>query len=230
MAKRIFILILPILLIFASNICHAATIHGIVYDFYLSPQKNAIIEINSLPKQTFVTKDGAYKFDIPIGEYTITATYKELDEVQAYIQEQISVQGEGYYVLDLILFPEFSEEQDLINESNIEVEDFLKTQYNYGIIMAIAGIILVIAVLIIYFLKKQKRQEQTNAGGGISEKDQDLEKIISIIKKHKRITQKELRKEMPYSEAKISLMITELEDKGVIKRIKKGRGNILVLK
>ncbi|MBR9690675.1 winged helix-turn-helix transcriptional regulator, partial [Candidatus Woesearchaeota archaeon] len=60
--------------------------------------------------------------------------------------------------------------------------------------------------------------------------DKDLEKIILIIKKHgKRITQKELRKEIPLSEAKISLMISELEDEGKIKRIKKGRGNIIVL-
>ena len=32
------------------------------------------------------------------------------------------------------------------------------------------------------------------------------------------------------SEAKISLMIAELEHKGLVEKIKKGRGNIVVLK
>ncbi|PIU72321.1 hypothetical protein COS79_03525, partial [Candidatus Woesearchaeota archaeon CG06_land_8_20_14_3_00_33_13] len=54
--------------------------------------------------------------------------------------------------------------------------------------------------------------------------------IIKIIKDNKgRVTQKEIRKQIPLSEAKISLMITELEDKGIVKRIKKGRGNIIIL-
>ena len=54
--------------------------------------------------------------------------------------------------------------------------------------------------------------------------------IIRIIKENKgRITQKDIRKQIPLSEAKISLMITELEDKGIVKRIKKGRGNIIIL-
>jgi uncharacterized membrane protein len=51
-----------------------------------------------------------------------------------------------------------------------------------------------------------------------------------MIKEHKRITQKEIRKEVPLSEAKISLIISEMEHRGIIEKIKKGRGNIIVLK
>jgi len=40
-----------------------------------------------------------------------------------------------------------------------------------------------------------------------------------------------LRKEMLYlSEAKISLILTELEHKGKIEKIKKGRGNVIVVR
>ncbi|GIU69679.1 MAG: hypothetical protein KatS3mg002_0915 [Candidatus Woesearchaeota archaeon] len=53
-------------------------------------------------------------------------------------------------------------------------------------------------------------------------------KLMNIIKEHSRITQKEIRKMLPYSEAKISLLITQLESEGKIKKIKKGRGNIIV--
>jgi len=46
-----------------------------------------------------------------------------------------------------------------------------------------------------------------------------------------RITQKELREKLPqHGEAKVSLMVDELEDMGIVKKFRKGRGNILVLR
>ena len=59
-----------------------------------------------------------------------------------------------------------------------------------------------------------------------------LDETIEIINKHGgRIYQKELRKEMLYlSESKISLILTELEHKGKIEKIKKGMGNAIILK
>ena len=61
--------------------------------------------------------------------------------------------------------------------------------------------------------------------------DDGLKQITDIVKKEGgRATQKDIRKQIPLSEAKISLMIAELEHKGIIEKIKKGRGNILILK
>ncbi len=61
--------------------------------------------------------------------------------------------------------------------------------------------------------------------------DDTLGEVLSIIKKEGgRTTQKEIRKQVPLSEAKISLILTELEHEGRIKKIKKGRGNVVVLK
>ena len=51
---------------------------------------------------------------------------------------------------------------------------------------------------------------------------------MSYISRHKRVTQKEITKEFGHSKAKVSLIIADLEDKGHIRKIKKGRGNILV--
>jgi uncharacterized membrane protein len=57
-----------------------------------------------------------------------------------------------------------------------------------------------------------------------------LESVLKIIKEEGgRTTQKNIRKKIPLSEAKISLMISELEAAGKVKKIKKGRGNIIVL-
>jgi uncharacterized membrane protein len=58
----------------------------------------------------------------------------------------------------------------------------------------------------------------------------DLREVIRIIEKNGgRITQLDLRKALPYSEAKVSLMITDLENRGIVKKIKKGRGNVIIL-
>lgn len=58
----------------------------------------------------------------------------------------------------------------------------------------------------------------------------DLKEVVHIIEKNGgRITQLDLRKALPYSEAKVSLMITDLESRGIIKKVKKGRGNVIIL-
>jgi uncharacterized membrane protein len=59
---------------------------------------------------------------------------------------------------------------------------------------------------------------------------EDLGEVIRIIEKNGgRITRLELRKALPYSEAKVSLMVSDLESRGIVKKIKKGRGNIIIL-
>lgn len=58
----------------------------------------------------------------------------------------------------------------------------------------------------------------------------DLKEVIRIMEKNGgRMTQLDLRKALPFSEAKVSLMISDLESRGIVKKIKKGRGNILIL-
>ena len=59
----------------------------------------------------------------------------------------------------------------------------------------------------------------------------DLQEIVDFIKsKENRVTQKDIRKQFPQSEAKISLLIADLEKRGLVEKIKKGRGNIVILK
>ncbi len=59
---------------------------------------------------------------------------------------------------------------------------------------------------------------------------EDLREVIEIIESNGgRITQKELRQKVDYSEAKVSLMVADLENRGLIQKFKKGRGNVIVL-
>ncbi len=69
-----------------------------------------------------------------------------------------------------------------------------------------------------------------DASGNNSFEDELKQRVYAIIIEEKRIRQKDLRKKFPYSEAKISLILSELQEEGKIRKIKKGRGNIVLLK
>ncbi|WP_445475603.1 helix-turn-helix transcriptional regulator [Methanococcoides methylutens] len=44
-----------------------------------------------------------------------------------------------------------------------------------------------------------------------------------------RINQKDLRSKLSYSEAKVSLIVSDLENRGLVEKFKKGRGNIIII-
>jgi len=59
----------------------------------------------------------------------------------------------------------------------------------------------------------------------------DLQEIMDIIRGHEgRITQKDLRSRLKYSEGKVSLMLADLERRDLIEKFKRGRGNVVILK
>jgi len=63
-----------------------------------------------------------------------------------------------------------------------------------------------------------------------SELPSDLQEVISIVRgSGGRITQKDLRTRLSCSEAKVSLMVTDLTDRGLVRKVKKGRGNVIIL-
>lgn len=58
----------------------------------------------------------------------------------------------------------------------------------------------------------------------------DLREVLDVIRGHRgRITQKDLRSRLNYSEVKVSLLLSELEKRGLIKKLKHGRENIVIL-
>jgi len=59
----------------------------------------------------------------------------------------------------------------------------------------------------------------------------DLQEVMDIIRgQGGRITQKELRSRLKYSEGKVSLMLTDLERRGLVEKFKRGRGNVIIIK
>jgi uncharacterized membrane protein len=207
-----------------------ATIHGTVYDFGLNKLTNAVVEINTTPHQQMVAANGTYSFVVPQGTYTLEARHQKSD---SEIEENITVKSEGDYVLDLILLPSLDQDEELLDTPDVPlVEDIVQdkpvTQWLLWIV-----VFAVLAYLVYKVSRRptkvtEKVKEVIREIREVAVPD-DLQKIMKFIENEGgRTTQKDIRKQFPYSEAKISLMIDELEAKGLVKKVKKGRGNLIL--
>jgi uncharacterized membrane protein len=208
----------------------AATISGTVYDMNLEEQENAVIGISTEPMQTYVAKNGTYMFNLNPGQYTIIAFKSNGGNLE--LTQKIAIKEEGDYLLDLILFPSIKEEEELLNITQYDFGDDYFKANDYSLYWIVGISILVLSIIIAYFmLKPKKKEEKQETLKKLVDTKDDADRIIEFIKKQGgRVTQKDIRKEFPSSEAKISLIITELEHKGKIEKIKKGRGNIVRMK
>jgi len=216
-------------LLLLVNIVFAARISGSIYSIDLNKVSNALVEIDTSPKQQYISKNGTYAFNVPVGDYKINAKLISNDVVESFVSENVLVKDNGDYILDLVLFPNLEEEDKLLNDTEIEISDgyFEKRNYLFYYVLGIASflVIILIFLFLFLFLKKNKKEIKKD------DLDDDLKKVIKIIKGDGgRTTQKDIRKKIDLSEGKISLLITELENNGVIEKIKKGRGNIIKLK
>lgn len=223
----LFLLIIPI--------SYGAVIAGSTYDFELNIVDNTIVSINTSPNQIFVARNGSYSFNVPQGEYVVTAKNKNFDLL---IEEPIFVfDNNSSFVLDLIMLPNFQDFDDSVNEvDSLEFDSAFsdEIQSSSYIYFMISSIMLfgVFIFIIVYFEKRFKKlKESQKEQLPVAVLDQDAKHVLDFINKNDgRVTQRELRKSFPMSEAKISLIVADLESRNLITKIKKGRGNVIVLK
>ncbi len=217
-----------LIILLLTSPCLAAQLHGTIYDLSLDKVSGVVVELNTVPQQRIISTDGTYSFNVNPGNYKITAKQVAQNLTLAKAEEKIQIVNEGDYNLDLFLYPSFEEEESLLNSTGINIDDgTTKKLFLPLLVLVIILLAALISLIIFVYLKLNKRPAQTS----IQAIDDDLEKVIQIIKSEGgRATQKEIRKQLPLSEAKVSLIITELEAKGLIEKIKKGRGNIVILK
>lgn len=215
--------LLLIVVLLNAGFVSAAIVSGSIYDLNLNKAKDVIVTIDTVPHQTLVAKDGFYSFTVPRGDFTVRASNNN-----SHVNETITIKDNaGSYTLDLILFPDIDEEQadlsgDALTEEYVPFETNVK-----GIYIAITALALLVLVAIVHFSYKQRKASMNRISSG----DASLDKVLDFIKKEDgRTTQKDIRKAFNLSEAKISLMITELEHNGIVEKIKKGRGNVIILK
>lgn len=218
-------LIAVLMFLFCLQIVFGATIKGDVYDFSLEEVQGARVTVNTTPEQHIIAKDGSYSIQIPNGFYELRAELIEDNRVVAFEVRNLSVKQTGTYVIDFILFPSFEEIDDLQTDQNFSFPEEDDNDISFFVL------VVVFLIILFLFLYKFNKKITKNVIDSTKVEDLDLESVISVIKKEGgRTTQKEIRKHLPLSEAKISLMITELEHKGIVEKIKKGRGNVIILK
>ena len=141
--------------------------------------------------------------------------------------QNVSIVNEGNFVLDLILFDATYEDFELLDTPNLNI-DTGETKFPWLIVFIIV-LILFSGIGYLFYSKKKSVIKENHLEEKEVNKD-ELEQVLSIIKNESgRITQKDLRKKLNLSEAKVSLMVAELQSLGKIKKIKQGRGNIIVL-
>ncbi|MBI4155501.1 hypothetical protein HY498_05460 [Candidatus Woesearchaeota archaeon] len=216
-----------IVLLYLSLQVSAAEITGKSYSPNLTPLKNVIVEINTQPEQIVVT-DPSYTFTVNPGEYTLKARYE--NEERYYLEENLTVKQEGKFSHDLILF--YSLEEEEVPLPDLEDINFTtkpkKLDFAYLIVFMIA---VLLGLLSYKFIKKSKSKEiKETKPQEVQEIKEDLTQVLEILKQNNgRMNQKDLRKQLMLSEAKVSLMVSELESLNKLKRIKKGRANIIIL-
>ena len=241
----------------------AAVVHGTTYEWStFEALENTIVLVNSTPPQVLVASSGSYTFDLPEGSYTIRAEYYRGNLLEYCAEEEITIAGEGDFVLDLLMFPPIEEAYmygDInFSEDLFDYEELHEDEEDFRVLLYAIGILSVLAIVSALFLWKRGKKgtgnggkdgkdikedygyepvkpepeapEELEQGDAESAIPSDLQEVLSIIREHEgRITQKDLRLRLNCSEAKASLMITDLEDRGLVKKVKKGRGNVIIL-
>ena len=241
------ILILVVMLILVSLQASAATVFGTIYDFSLKQTENVRVSINTTPQQQLIAVNGRYSFNVAPGDYTIYAEQFGFGKVVSTASEEITIKDEGSYIRDIILFPYF--EQEMFNETDsLTIENVSRDTdtANKAIIVLLVFIVLLLIFILfrikkvlaslkgtLFYKKKEHKKEKINEPEPKKSEilPKDIQEIVDFIKSQEnRVTQKEIRKQFSKSEAKISLLIADLEKRGLVEKIKKGRGNIVILK
>ena len=199
-----------------------AVIKGDIYDSLLQPVDKAIVVINTTPTQVVVVHNASYELRAPLGEYLLIVKLPTSQGLLEVYRENISISSPGTYYYDIILTP--SLDLDLL-ENNADVE--LEEPVSPYIYILLALFFLLVLFFVLFLLLKSKKisvEMQSMANNA------EIAIIIDTIKRHGgRITQRDLARKLNMSKSKISLLLSELEARGLIKKYKKGRGNIIVL-
>ncbi|MFA0823428.1 MAG: helix-turn-helix transcriptional regulator [Methanomethylovorans sp.] len=246
--------ILCLLFIQTTSAAEVATVHGAIYEWEtFKLLENTIVEVNSTPPQSQVAKYGLYSFDLPVGIYLLNASYYEDGELVYYAEENLNITDGGDYLLDMLLLPAYP--KGSLNDSDLtEITTGLENkslildgnESKTTVYLIAAGAIVIVGTIAAFALTKRKASQknepetrlydfeytdqETLTDDGTS-LPHDLQQVVDIIKNNGgRITQRDLRSKMSYSEAKVSLMVSDLENRGIVEKFKKGRGNIIVLK
>jgi uncharacterized membrane protein len=235
-------LLIFILLMSLITVTQAASVNGTLYDWsdFEKPLKNVIVEVleNSTKINYKVSLDGTYYFPTSPGNYTIRAKYYKNNILELTGEDNVQIEKpDETRNIDIILFPPTNLEDEYLRDVNLTDVMDNKQDNSLPLYAFITIILIICSILFFYWIKKKntkpeepkphtERSQTAMAEKGLPDDLKDLYDLI--IKTGGRTTQKDLRKKMSCSEAKVSLMLDDLENRGFIKKIKKGRSNVIL--
>jgi uncharacterized membrane protein len=215
----------------AAEAENKARVQGVAYDWFtFEPMENVDVKLlqNSFIVERVMSENGEYSFEVPPGEYTVVASYYLKGTLLYQDNQRVKAVAGEVHEVDLILFPVLEEENELPEDIVPEIGEEVGANLwpAVGLLFAVATVAAVIGYYAIRYRPREILAKPVKVVG-IPE---DLQEILRIIRgSGGRIKQADLRRKLPYSEAKVSLMLADLESRGLIRKIKRGRGNIIVL-
>ena len=193
-------ILLLLFLILISNNVSSATISGTTFEWYsLEPLDNVIIEINTTPNQTIVAEKGNYSLKAEKGNYLLKAKYFENNKLIYETEEKITIENEGDFIVDLLLFPTINEDEYLIEDFNDTIfspEEIIieeEPQQTFEEIIA-RLVLLVIAIILVFYGARKITKATTNLETkhiGIGEKYFEIPNEFSKSKKEEETSKKE---------------------------------------
>ncbi|MDD2655383.1 MAG: hypothetical protein PHQ80_01815 [Candidatus ainarchaeum sp.] len=213
-------------------VLHAATLQGNVYsaDSFDAVQ-GALVKAEGASTYQVLSSDGTYSMQVVPGAYNISAYYYENGTLKGYAEDGIAVGAEGASY-DIVLFSP-DEFEGIEGFETAELDENIPEVRNEGWTPALAGGLVLLVVIVAgaaYFLFVKKKAEKAPAMERKRELDGEEKKVLEILKGSEGMrNQKELREILKCTDTKISLLISSLEAQGYVKRIKKGRENIVKL-
>jgi|GEM_PF-1897008 uncharacterized membrane protein len=213
---------------------------GIVNGDSLEKMNNVLITVENANGGIIVQKlfSAEYSLEISPGSYILRAYHYYNGTVDYYNDYDIQVTSETMN-LDIVLLPyelvQLTPDKTpppLTNQTSINQDIIPQITIDYG--LAFAAIIIAVVTISFFYFKRKKPDKKEAVEETVQEPkhelDEDCERAMQIMKENEgRMVQKELREIMNFSETKMSLVVAELEACSMIKRIKKGRENILKL-
>jgi len=217
-------ILLLLFLILISNSVSSATISGTTFEWYsLEPLDNVIIEINTTPNQTIVAEKGNYSLNAKEGNYLLKAKYFENNKLIYETEEKITIENEGNFIVDLLLFPTINENEYLIDDFNDSIfspeELTIEEEPQQTFEEIIAGLVLLlIAIILVFYGARKITKATTNLETqhiGIEEKYFEIPKEFS---KKNETKEKEINDEI--KEEKKTSKKENTETKNINKELK----------
>ena len=205
-----------IMLSLLAAVSCAAFIYGDIYDSNLERLNKTAIQVEGRFSYMLVTERGNYSLFLPDGDYKLSASaFDGAGEPAFYTEEQVSA-GAADQRVDLVLKP-------------------VKRDASGNIVYAALAALALGAFALAFYLnhrragQNQEPEATEEAPKPIkAEPDEGMKSVLRALESQDgRATQKELKEALGFSDAKLSLILSELEHSGYVKKFKRGRGNIV---